>query len=97
MPRTLLDALWLQFAHSVLGNRIPRQCKCGRYFETSPGTRGRSANKIFCKPACKLKDYRRRMDLALRLKAEGKKLEDIAKETGTELKTVRNWLKHRKG
>ncbi|MBL8294953.1 MAG: hypothetical protein JNN08_24120 [Bryobacterales bacterium] len=65
VPRSLLGAIWLQFAGGVCGGRKYRRCDaedCGNWFEVAGG-RDRSArsDKRFCSPACKVRiHYRKR-------------------------------------
>lgn len=58
-PRSLLGALWLQFALAVDGDKHYRACDtCGTWFEVSP-TAARKSRK-YCSNACRVKAHRRR-------------------------------------
>src|SRR5215469_5959871 len=79
--RNLLVGLWLQFAQAVAENKSYARCKeCETWFETSiPGTR---KTRVYCSDTCKVKAYMERKDRAVRLKAEGKTVKQIAHELG---------------
>jgi hypothetical protein len=96
VPRSLQDAMWLQFALAVLDQKRFRECEvCGRPFEVSPDTA--RTNRTLCSAACKAKAHRKRRDLALKLAELGKKPQQIAKQVGSQLSTVQKWLKESKG
>ena len=94
-PRNLLVGLWLQFAQAVAENKSYARCKeCETWFETSiPGTR---KTRMYCSDTCKVKAYMERKDRAVRLKAEGKTVKEIAHELGTDKDTVKRWLGKKK-
>jgi hypothetical protein len=95
-PNSLLGALWIQFALAVAGNKKYRACAtCRQWFELSPQIARTS--KLFCSEACRSQAYRNRKEKAHLLAAEGKTFKQIAEELGSDLKTVQEWLKHRKG
>jgi hypothetical protein len=98
VPKNLLGAMWLQLAEAIDGRKDYRTCKeCGRWFEiSSRQSEHRTARRLFCTEPCKSRDYRRRKDRALELKAKGESLKDIAKDVGTEIATVKRWLTNRK-
>jgi hypothetical protein len=98
VPKNLLGAMWLQFAHSIDGNKEHRSCKeCGNWFEISSEDDGRTARKTFCSDPCKSRDYRRRKERAGALRSEGKSVQQIAKELDTDLTTVKKWVTKKKG
>ena len=96
-PECFHDALWLQFALAVMGNKEYRRCEwCGRPMEVSPersgkGRRGRS-DRHFCMDTCRQKAYLRRRETAAKMREEGKKLREIAKVVKTDLDTLKKWL-----
>jgi hypothetical protein len=91
IPRHLLGALWLQFALAVGGEKEYRACpSCRGWFELSPETAKKS--KMYCKEACRSRAYRDRKCRAQELAAEGKRPAEVAKELGTDVKTVKKWL-----
>ncbi len=91
VPENLLGAMWIQFAQSVGGNVDFRHCgACQEWFRVSPDVRRGHAR--YCGDACRMKSYRRRMERARRMHAEGVALERIAEELGTTDETVRGWL-----
>ena len=93
-PRTLLAAMWLQFALAVAGNKKFRQCKfCKRLFEISTEQTGFRRHREFCaNPSCKTQDYRRRKRTALDLAKKGVPLGTIAEQINTKTATVQRWL-----
>jgi hypothetical protein len=79
VPSNLLAAMWLQLAHAIAGNKQYRACReCGNWFEISSEDDGLTARREFCSDPCKSRDYRRRREQALALKAEGRTLQQIA-------------------
>ena len=92
-PTSLLSAMWLQFALSLVGDKEFRSCKfCRRLFEISTDQTGFRSHREFCSDSCKTKDYRKRKRTALRLAASGVRLREISEKTTTEAATVRSWL-----
>jgi hypothetical protein len=90
-PRSLLGALWAQFAVAVGEAKKFRQCRtCGRWFELSP--EAARTNRRFCSEACRSKAYRGRKERARELAAQGRTPDDIARELDSDLETVRSWL-----
>jgi hypothetical protein len=94
-PRYLSDALVLQFVLAVSEQKSYQKCAiCGKSFEITPGIA--NINRTLCSDACKAKAHRRRQAKAMALAAEGMKPRQIAKEVGSKLETVQNWLQERK-
>gem|GEM_PF-6542183 len=92
VPRSLRDAIWLQFALAVLENKKYRACEvCGKSFEVSPQVA--RTTRTLCSSACKQKAHRQRRDQALKLAQEGLAAREIARRVGSQLTTVQNWLK----
>ena len=92
-PTSLLSALWLQFALSLVGDKEFRSCKfCQRLFEISTDQTGFRRHREFCSDSCKTKDYRRRKRTALKLAGGRSSLRTIAERTNTKRATVRQWL-----
>ena len=95
VPRSLRDAIWLQFGLAVLENKKYRSCEiCGKPFEVSPGV-GRT-NKTLCSPACKARAHRQRRDQALALAKKGVSAKDIAQRLGSQLSAVKKWIAEKK-
>ena len=91
VPRSLRDAVWLQFALAVLENKTFRECEvCGKAFEISPQVARTS--RTLCSAACKARAHRQRRDQALKLASQGVAAKQIAKRVGSKLSTVQNWL-----
>jgi hypothetical protein len=60
IPKTLLEAMWLQLGQAVESNKTFRKCRhCDTWFDLSP--KAARADKVFCSEACKAKAYRRRL------------------------------------
>jgi hypothetical protein len=98
VPNSLLTAMWLQLAHAIAGSKQYRACKeCAGWFEISGDDDGRTARRLFCSDPCKSRDYRRRKERVVALKAAGRTPKQIAGETDTDLETVQKWLKANKG
>jgi hypothetical protein len=96
MPDGLVGALWLQFARAVERDSQFRQCaECGLWFELAPGTA--RADKLYCSTPCRTKAYRRRQAEAVRLDAEGRSIEDIARQLESDPDTVRGWIERKGG
>lgn len=90
VPRSLISAIWIQFAKAIEGNRAFAQCaQCGRWFEVAAEAR---ADAKFCKNACRFKAYRRRQSRARELAADGKSVREIAAELESDVKTVKGWI-----
>ena len=96
-PTDLLSAMWVNFALAYVGDKSYRQCKqCQKLFELSP-EEGFRSHRVFCDdPYCKTKDYRKRKRTALKLSALKTPLREIARQAGTDPKTVRRWVKEAK-
>jgi hypothetical protein len=96
MPGGLVGALWLQFARAVERDSQFRQCaECGIWFELAPGTA--RADKLYCSTPCRTKAYRKRQAEAVRLHAEGRSIEDIARQLESDPDTVRGWIERKGG
>ncbi|MBL8794292.1 MAG: hypothetical protein JNM56_10325 [Planctomycetia bacterium] len=92
VPQNLLGALWLQLAQAVDSGKELRACQtCGRWFEVSLDAFRKS--RSYCGESCRSKAYRQRKEQAVQLAAAGKKPQDIAKEVGSDLASIRKWLK----
>jgi len=96
VPDGLIGALWLQFARAFERNAEFRRCaECGTWFELAPGTA--RADKLYCSPACRTRVYRKRQADAVRLQAEGRSLEEIARELESDPDTVSGWIARKAG
>jgi hypothetical protein len=91
VPRSLRDAIWLQFALAVLENKTYRECEvCGKPFEISPQVARTS--RTLCSTACKARAHRQRRDQAVKLASQGVAAKQIAKRVGSKLSTIQHWL-----
>jgi hypothetical protein len=100
VPHDLQGCLWLQLAEAVNGHKRQRACEyCGTWFEVGAPTKRRRGrpNRQFCSVACRNKAYRQRQETARQLHAGGKTAKQIAKELGTDVETVKGWIKGTKG
>jgi hypothetical protein len=96
VPKTLLAALWLQFAKAIDTDKTYRRCKaCPRWFEVSAGKS--RTDRLFCSDPCKSRDYRAKKQEALRLRGEKWTPLQIAKKLGTTSEMVKRWLEEDKG
>jgi hypothetical protein len=92
LPDSLLAALWLQLALAIAGGKQYRRCRlCGKPFELSP--RVNRVSRLTCSAACRNLDYRNRQERARELHGQGKAFSEIAAELGSNVKTVRGWVK----
>ncbi|MEW6047164.1 MAG: hypothetical protein AB1609_11880 [Bacillota bacterium] len=92
VPRSLIGALWLQFARAITDRKTYRRCEeCGTWFEVSPGAA--RADRIYCSNACRTKAYRMRKARAQEMYAAGKAIREIAEALGSDEATVAGWVK----
>jgi predicted nucleic acid-binding Zn ribbon protein len=92
VPHNLLGALWFQFAASISGKKSYRACEvCGRAMEMSPDVN--RADRRYCSDACRSRALRRRQKQAAQMRAAGKTLREIAKATGSDMATIKKWLR----
>jgi hypothetical protein len=96
MPTDLLGGLWLQLAQTISGSKTHRACPvCRDWFEVSLQKYRKS--RRYCSEPCRSLAYRGRMEQARKLAGEGKSAKEIARELGSDVKTVKGWLSKRKG
>jgi hypothetical protein len=89
--RSLWGAILVQFAQAIAENRDYQHCAaCGRWMELAPGVS--RSDRLTCSDACRQKLHRMRHHQALELHAAGKKPATIARETGSDVETVRRWI-----
>jgi hypothetical protein len=92
--RGLLQAMYCQFAWSMLGDKKYNCCPvCGKWFEVGPAVQpGARSDKSVCSTSCRVKQYRRRKYRARELRAGGWSLARIARELGTDTDTIKRWV-----
>ena len=91
LPKCLIDAIWLQFAEAVCGNKTYRQClTCGKPFELSPDVARTS--RLFCSDSCKMQSYRQRKIKTADLWDQGYPVQEIAEAVGSDAAYVRKWV-----
>lgn len=91
-PESFRDAIWFEIAHALQDIRNFRECKiCGHLFRISEV--GRRNTKQFCSSKCRSTEKRRRQSKARQLRADGARLNQIAKELKTTVPTVKGWVK----
>jgi hypothetical protein len=92
LPSDLLAAMWLQLARAIDADKRYRTCRvCGKWFEVSP--EGARETRLTCSESCRSRSYRERQERARRLQEGGWQPKEIARELGTDVPTVRRWLK----
>ena len=90
--RSLRAALWLQFAQAVHGKRELHWCReCQKAFQVEPPFTRRT--KRYCSDSCRVRAYQKRRAKAQHMATQGLNPTEIAKELGTDAKTVRGWIK----
>jgi hypothetical protein len=96
-PGSLRDFMSGQLFLSLLSGRKYQRCTtCDKWFQLAPGV-GR-ADKTACSDSCRFMAYRRRRQRALELHAEGWSIKRIAKEIGSDVGKVKEWVsKHLAG
>lgn len=94
-PLSLRGAIWLQFAAAVEERRKFEKCKnCGRPFEISRAApTGKRPDAKFCSTRCRVGSYQARIEHARRLAKSGVSLSKIAEQVGSDVATVRGWIK----
>jgi hypothetical protein len=96
IPRSLIDALWLQLAQAISAGKTYRECKeCGSWFEVSPEAKHRS-NRRFCSDSCRTKAYRKRQERAREMRGRGVDVGTIAEKLDTSRKSAEKWVNERK-
>jgi hypothetical protein len=91
VARTLVAAVWLQFADAVGNGRNFNRCPgCGKWTEVGPAEA--RAHRKHCSDACRMRSYRERQDRARQLHTAGKNFEQIAEELGADVVAVRRWV-----
>ena len=72
-----------------------RRCKtCKTWFAVTDD--GRKADALYCRDACKSRDYRERKAQAQELAEQGKTPREIAEAVATDLATVKKWIGKRR-
>ncbi len=88
MPKSLLAAMWLNFAKWLNGDLILERCSfCQSWFEKT------HHNRHFCDGRCKAGSYNANKDEVSRMSKEGKSPKEIAKTLGKDLGLIRKWLR----
>ena len=96
-PRSLLGALWMQFAESLSSSVSLRRCKvCSRLIQISKVSPGAREDARLCSDKCRAKAYRERKKKARQLAETGWRVARIAKTLGSDRGRVKAWLKAKK-
>jgi hypothetical protein len=91
VPQSLWAAIVFQFALALDGNRRFQRCPvCSRWFALAPGVN--RADRLTCSASCRVRLTRRRRDRAIELHQKGKGARQIAKEVGSKLENVQQWI-----
>jgi hypothetical protein len=86
------DVMKLQLATSIIEGKKYRNCEyCFKPFEVTPQIN--RSDRMFCSDNCRVKAYYRRKKQAVELRQKGQHLRDIVKKTGSDLETVKGWVK----
>jgi hypothetical protein len=81
---------WQMYISLIKGRRF-QQCKaCEKWFQLSPGVN--RADRATCSPSCRFTLYRRRKQHAFQLREVGWSIKRIAKEVGSTVDKVKQWL-----
>jgi hypothetical protein len=87
----LRSFMFFQLGHALLGGRRFRQCAaCGKWSLLQPGIN--RADRTTCSGYCRIKLYRQRRTKAEELHRQGWSLQQIVKEIGSDVSTVKQWL-----
>lgn len=90
-PKSLVSAIWLQFAQSLEGAPELIKCPvCGDYFRIVKG-RNRKSRKT-CSDACKSKLNRERKRITHEMYRKGASPNQISEEVGSSLNTINRWI-----
>ena len=96
VPSSLLAALWLWFADSLMSPTAWNECEgCGRLFATQAGVPGRP--RRHCTDGCKSRVFRRSRDQAVQMATEGIPIAEVADRLGREPGQVRKWVERSLG
>ncbi len=88
----LLSAMRLQLVDAITEEKRYRKCEhCSKPFEVSPQVN--RSDRMFCSDNCRVKAYYRRKQKAVTLREEGRSLREIAAEIGSDMQTLKSWLK----
>jgi hypothetical protein len=91
----LWSSMLFQFGLAMVGGRRFQQCAfCGRWFRLQPGVA--RADKTTCSPSHRYQLYLRRRRRAVEMHKGGMTARQIAKELGSELSKVKQWLKDKR-
>jgi hypothetical protein len=89
LPRTLMSALWLQFAEEIAVNVPYLQCQtCGKRYRADAAHKDR----VYCSPRCKQQAHRQKQEQARQFKAEGWSDERIAGVLGSDVDKISKWV-----
>jgi hypothetical protein len=92
----LLGFMFCQLGHAFIGGRCFLQCAvCGKWSLLSPGVN--RADRTTCSDYCRLRRHRQRRAKADELHRKGWSPEKIAKEIGSDVSKVKNWLSQADG
>ena len=92
-PRSLLAAMWVQFAEAVSEQKTYERCRlCGKPFEVSTAQTGARTNRRFCSDEHKNQFHYEKRTRARQLQDGGATLREIADEYETTVAAVKKWL-----
>jgi hypothetical protein len=89
-PR-LIDAIWEWFAKAIDREARIYACdRCGKYFQVAD--KAASTEQHYCGNTCRVGAYRERKRAAATMHARGATFREIARETGSDVQTIKGWL-----
>jgi hypothetical protein len=92
----LKEFMYGQLCIALIGGRHFHPCAvCGKWFWVTPGVN--RADRTTCSPSCRFTAYRRRRQRAVELYAAGWNVKRIARELGSDVEKVKQWVAKRKG
>jgi hypothetical protein len=91
IPETLLQALWLGFADSLRDKFSYTFCgACGGWVRI--GRKGSRKDRQYCSDACRAQAQRERRQSAYDMHLQGKTIQEIAQDVGSQPEVVERWI-----
>jgi hypothetical protein len=92
----LREFMYGQLCLSLIEGRQFQQCTaCGKWFQLAPSVN--RADRTTCSSSCRFIAYRRRRRRAVELHGKGWSIKKIAKEIGSDISKVKQWVSKPKG
>lgn len=88
----LIDAIWIQFAQALGSSPRIHSCdRCLKFFQVAD--KAARTEKNYCGNTCKVAAYRERKRKAAILRQAGATLRQISLEIGSDVETIKGWLR----